>query len=231
LVGFSTFVIAVRHLSDRDDSLYWAWPWKELRNGWPLFISQMMATLYSASGAIIVGFVVGPQDAGAYSVIERVANATVGACLLIHTAAYPKLARLFHVDRHAYWRLLKLVVVIYLFMASVVAVGTILIWDQVLHWLLGQSSTAYELLIVGALVWVLIGIFGPAVTGYLTISGYGDRVLPLTCCVLIASFLLGVPGVLFFGVWAWMACLCLTQIIFIYYFFMLIKDSSGVGLS
>lgn len=226
LVGFSTFFLTARHLSGQDGPLRWVWPWAELRDGWPLFVSQMMATLYAASGPIFVGFLVGHQDAGAYSVIERVANATVGACLLIHTAAYPKLARMFHADRHAYWHLLKMVVVIYLCMASLMVIGTILIWEQVLHWLLGQSGRSYDLLLAGALVWIFLGVFGPAVTGYLTISGHGNRVFSLTCGVLVVSLFLGVPGLLLYGAWAWLAALCLAQTVVMFTFWRIVRKNS-----
>lgn len=224
IAGLITFFLSTRHLIVQGDRLRWLNPRRELLQGWPLFVSQMMAALYSTSGPIIVGHFVSYQDAGAYSAVERIANAVVGACLLTHTAAYPTLARLFHSDRLAYRRLLSMVIATYIVIASLVIIVVTMTWNSVLGWLLGQHGPTYDLLLASALAWVFIGIFGSAVTGYLTVSGRGDRVLPLTLWVLFVSVLLGVPGILLYGAWAWLASLCIAQIAVVATFWQLLTN-------
>ena len=184
-----------------------------LKDGWHLFISQFVSMLYSASGPIVISYLLDDSAAGAYGVIERVINAIMAAALLTHTAAYPKLASAYINNRSGYWRLLKLILIIYL---SVTLIIAILIWTQrelVTWYLYSKSGDYYIGLLFWALAWLVIGIFGPALTGYLTISGRNREVWPLTLKVLGLSVAMGVPGVILYGSLGWLAALVLAQLI------------------
>lgn len=187
-------------------------PTHSLREGWPLFISQFVATLYVASGPIVISHLAGTSDAGAYSAVERIINAVVGACLLTHTAAYPRLAAAYAHDRSEYWRLLKFVVTGY---TAVTALVALIVWSfrkALIEFLFGSDFEYDESLIAWGLGWLVLGVFGTAVTGYMTVSARTKEVLPITLKVLVLSFALGVPGVLVFGGAGWMASLVLSQV-------------------
>lgn len=184
-----------------------------LHEGWPLFASQFVSRLYSTSGPIVVGFLAGLSAAGAYSAVERVVNAVVGACLLTHTVAYPKLAAMYNTDRAAYRRLLTFVLITYLSIAGSVAVVAWVLRDLLLTSMYDNSPYITNELLAWSLLWLIIGVFGSTLTGYLTVSGRASKVLPLTAKVLSLSFALGVPGALIFGGTGWMAALVLSQLI------------------
>jgi hypothetical protein len=57
----------------------------------------------------------------------------------------------------------------------------------------------------------VLGIFGTALTGYLTVSGHSREVWPLTLKILVLSVAMGVPGVFLFGSVGWLAALVLSQ--------------------
>ena len=57
----------------------------------------------------------------------------------------------------------------------------------------------------------MLGVFGTALTGYLTVSGRSSEVWPLTLKVLISSVVIGVPGVFMFGGVGWLAALVISQ--------------------
>lgn len=187
-------------------------PKRALSEGLPLFASQFVAAIYTSVGPIVINRLAGVAEAGIYSVVERIVNAVVGGSLLTHTAAYPRLAGAYVKDKPAYWRLLKLVVAAYVAIAVTVSLTVWLFRDFVLHLLFGGAATASSSLLAWALIWLILGIMGPAVTGYLTVSGRGRDVAVLTLKVLVASFVLGVPGVLEFGGAGWMAALVISQI-------------------
>jgi PST family polysaccharide transporter len=188
-------------------------PWSVLGEGWPLFASQFVSALYTASGAIVVGVLAGVEQAGAYGAIERVSSGLVGVCLLIHAAAYPTLVQLYESSRTSYIRLMRFVLLGYLVLAATAAFVAALAWVPLLQFVLGPQGTQYAPLLSVALVWILLGIFGTALTGYLAARGDGQLVLPLNLKVLAVSFLLGVPGTVVWGAWAWMAALCVAQIV------------------
>lgn len=209
--GLGTFLASVGRLGAQQFDVRWHPPWRELREGWPLFASQLVAMLYSASGPIVVAALSGMQEAGAYGVVDRVINSLVGACLLTHTVAYPKLARLYGTDHRAYRRLVGAIIGIYLAMATSVAAIVFAFWEPTLQFLFGAQSSGHGALLAVALAWLALAVFGTVLTGYLTVSGNGGAVLPLTLKILVLSFSLGVPGALLYGAWAWMAALVASQ--------------------
>jgi PST family polysaccharide transporter len=211
IAGLGTLLASARLLVQQRQKAGWQAPWGELREGWPLFSSQFVSALYGISGPIIVAALAGLEQAGALSAVERVCYAIVGACMLTHTAAYPKLARLYGVDRKAYLHMLGTVIGVYLVAATCVVAAVLAYWDLILHFLFGAQATEYGSLVAAALVWLLLGIFGTALTGYLTVSGQGHAVLPLTLRILTLTMCIGIPGVLAFGAWAWMAALAASQ--------------------
>jgi O-antigen/teichoic acid export membrane protein len=180
VTGIGTFVFSVHRIGALRHWLKWEPPWGELRFGWPLFASQFAALLYGASGPILVGGIAGVAQAGVFSVAERVSNAVIAIGLLTHTAAYPRLALLFHSDRPAYRRVLRLVIAGYLGFAMIVTVAVVLLWSVAVSFLFGAGSHEHQAMLVVAMPLLVIGVFGPVLTGYLTISGRSGEVLPLT---------------------------------------------------
>lgn len=209
--ALGTFAASLKRLWVQRPQARWHSPWRELQEGWPLFASQFVAILYSASGPIVVAALSGLEEAGAYGAVDRVVNAIVGACLLTHTAAYPKLAQLYGNNRRAYRQLIGAVIGTYLATALAVVLIVLLFWESTLHFLLGTQSGGHGPLLAAALAWLALAVFGTVLTGYLTVSGNGSAVLPLTLKILVLSFCLGVPGVLLYGAWAWMAALVASQ--------------------
>ena len=190
-------------------------PWKEslryLHDGWLLFFSQIISSLYMLSGPIIIGQILGSQAAGAYSVVERIVISVSSACLLTHTAAYPRLARLYHSDRSSYRRLMTAVLCIYLVGALFFCAVVSLAGESFARFIFGGEAHGYGMLVWWGMVLILLGIFGPMVTGYLVVSGHQDKVYPLTIKILIVSIVLGIPGIFYFGAWAWFCSLAIAQ--------------------
>jgi len=99
---------------------------------------------------------------------------------------------------------------------TVTLIIAVLIWslrEPLVRFLFGDvSSDSYELLFFG-LAWLVLGIFGPALTGYLTISGRSRDVWPLTLKILLLSVAMGVPGILLFGSVGWLVALVLSTFV------------------
>ena len=182
-----------------------------LKEGWHLFISQFVSMLYSTSGPIVINYILDAKAAGAYSVTERAINALVAAALLTHTAAYPRLAFAYINNRVGYWRLLKLILIGYLSVALIIAILAWTLREPVVQFLYGEVSGPHEGLLFFALAWLVLGIFGTAFTGYLTVSGRSSEVWPLTLKILVLSVAMGLPGVFIFGSVGWLAALVLSQ--------------------
>jgi PST family polysaccharide transporter len=184
----------------------------ELRRGRDFFFSQMVASMYGASGTVCIGSISGAAEAGAYAVTERAVNAVSGACLLVHTAVFPTLARCYSQDRSTYLRLLRWVVVAYLVSSGLVCAALAVIWPQALWYLYGASADDYSLLLGLSLLWMVSMLFGTLLTSYLSVAGRADENLPITLKALVLVFGIGLPGVLWFGATGWVIAMLAGQV-------------------
>jgi O-antigen/teichoic acid export membrane protein len=189
---------------------------KSLGDGSYLFVSQFVSAIYSLSGPIIVSYLIGAESAGVYSVTNRAISALMSGALLTHTAAYPKLAVYYINNRAAYWQLLKLVLIIYLSIAITIAAIGWFLREKVSQFLYGANSPDLNLMLSLGLAWLVLGIFGTALTGYLTIAGRSYEIFPLTLKVLLLSFVMGIPCVFLMGGSGWLAALVMSQLIVVY---------------
>jgi hypothetical protein len=65
---------------------------------------------------------------------------------------------------------------------------------------------------------------GPILTSYLTVSGQAAKVLSLNLVVLGLSFLIGIPSVMIWGTWGWIAGLIVAQLPVFAMFFQIWKS-------
>ena len=85
--------------------------------------------------------------------------------------------------------------------------------DDVVQFLYHEQSESHYTLLYLGLVWLLLGVFGSALTGYLTVSGRTREVWPLTLKILVTAVAIGIPAVLLCGGAGWLLALVLSQAI------------------
>lgn len=186
-------------------------PKRALVEGWPLFASQFVATLYAVSGPIFIIHLSNSANAGAYGAVERFLGAAMAFCLLLHTAAYPRLATIYAKDRYGYRRLLLFVLTAYFLGSACLALMGLFFSHTIQKFILGNPAK-YSALYLWGLGYLLIGILGAAVTGYLAVSGRGREVLALTLKVVVLTFAAGIPAAYIWGGAGWMASRVIGQI-------------------
>ncbi len=182
-----------------------------IKDGWQLFVSQFLSLLYTGAGTLIINNLLGSESAGAYSVIEKITNAVMTAALLTHTAAYPRLAAAYTASRKSYLKILKLIILIYLTAVSFISLIVLSLQEDVIKYLYGEVNQERIMLLYLGLVWLVLGIFGTALTGYLTVAGKKNEIWPLTLKLLTSSMLLGIFGVQLLGPYGWLLGLTLSQ--------------------
>jgi PST family polysaccharide transporter len=187
-----------------------------LGRGWPLFSSQFVSALYAQVGPLVVGAISGVSAAGLYGAIERVANAIQAALGLTHTAAYPRLAQLFDRSGQApspYRHLLHNVVALQAAAVLALAIALAVFAEPVQRFIFGHADTTTLALLWAAFAWIALSVFGPLLTGYWTVSGQRDRVLPLTLRVLLVSLPTGALLTLWLGGVGWLLGLIAGQLL------------------
>jgi O-antigen/teichoic acid export membrane protein len=212
-VGLVTLCSAWRLAGLRRDTVRNSRPLPLLREDWPLFASQLASALYTVAGPILINQVAGASSAGSYSAVERVVNALAAACQLTYVAAYPRLASSYVNDRRAYWRLLTQLIGAHLAATTLLA-G--IIWtcrEPLSAFIFGTTAEDTRSLLAWGLGWLVVGIFGPALTGYLTLSHRKPKVMSLNLAVLGICVLVGIPAIAAFGPTGWMATLVCSQLV------------------
>ena len=84
-----------------------------LPSNFALFFSQVIAVSCANSGPIFVDYFSGPEEAGKYSILEKIVAPIISAGLLTFTASYPKLVEVFQ-DKRTYRNIILLCVFSYL---------------------------------------------------------------------------------------------------------------------
>lgn len=213
LLGGFTLVAATVRMRGRVDPQPLARVRELVRSGAPLFASQFFAVLYGGVGAIVVASVLGMEAAGRYGAFERILTAVIGACTLIHVAAYPRLVKAYPHDFNLYRRLVGATLAIYFALVLVVIAATALQSDRIFRLLFHDTIHASDPMVLAGALLMATSIFGPLLTGYLVVRGEPGRVLGLTFRLLLISLVLGLPGTWFLGAWAWLGALAVAQLV------------------
>jgi polysaccharide transporter, PST family len=211
VVGIGTLAIAFCHIGMSWTNTNLRRIFSIIREDSGLFVSQLIGYMYSGSGIIVIKILLGSEQAGIYSVMDRVLTAFVAASLLTHTAAYPILSNTYSIDRKKYKSLLKNVILIYLSATSCISAISIIFSNEITIYLFGGNDYAYQKLLYFALIWLNIAVFGPMLTGYMAVSGKKGNVLVITLMALAISFIVGIPFTLIFGPSGWLVGIIMSQ--------------------
>jgi PST family polysaccharide transporter len=186
-------------------------PLKLIQHGRELFMSQFVSMGYTASGVIVISVLAGTTSAGYYAVIERLMNVVSGGMQLLHTAAYPRLTKAYHLVRKEYFITAKFVFMLHsigvLFLSTLVWVA----FDQIVLFFFAKPEPIASILLSLGLVWVWVCMLGTMLTGYLVISNQSRLVFKLNLKILMFTFALGLPGAYLFGAAGWLCALILSQ--------------------
>ncbi|WP_123969777.1 hypothetical protein [Citrobacter portucalensis] len=146
-------------------------------------------------------------------------NLLISLGILTHVAAYPKLARLFTKDRLEYRKTLLFVVVLYTLFSCCVAIGVFYFHQSIERYMFGNESGNAKWLIYSACVYISVSIYGPVVTGYLTLNMEGRKIIIINIMVALLSLLAGAVLLRIMGSGGWLIGLSFAQLLYIVIFF------------
>lgn len=181
-----------------------------LKSNFNLFFSQLIALFYGMSGAIFIGYLFNPEEAGKFSVLEKIATPLISAGLLTHTAAFPRLIQIWLSDRKKYLEILLFCIKIYLFFALIVSLVYILFSDTINLYIYGNTEN--KLLFSLFLIWILIGFAGPIVTSYYSMINNAYKVTQVNLITLILILCISIPLTIKLGALGWIVGLIFAHI-------------------
>ncbi|CAM8372299.1 oligosaccharide flippase family protein [Candidatus Methylopumilus planktonicus] len=217
IVGLGTFIKSSNILSMKDNFLLSCIRKKniygaidKLKNNFSLFFSQMIALGYGVSGPIFIGYLSGPEEAGKFSILEKIFTPIISVSLLTHTAAFPKLLGLWERDKEKYLHILIFVTKIYLLAVLLITSIYLIMQNKINFFVFGNLENKY--LFIGFLLWVFIAFAGPLLTSYLTISNQNTRVMQMNIFVLLLVVSISTVLTMKYGALGWILGLTIAHV-------------------
>ena len=217
IIGLGTFIKSANILSVKKKFLFSKIKKKniygaihKLKNNFSLFFSQMIALGYGVSGPIFIGYLSGPEEAGKFSILEKIFTPIISVSLLTHTAAFPKLLGLWERDKEKYLHILIFVTKIYLLAVLLITSIYLIMQNKINFFVFGNLENKY--LFVGFLLWVFIAFAGPLLTSYLTISNQNTRVMQMNIFVLLLVVSISTVLTMKYGALGWILGLTIAHV-------------------
>lgn len=217
IVGLGTFIKSANILSIKNIFLFSKVKKKniygaihKLKNNFSLFFSQIIALGYGVSGPIFIGYLSGPEEAGKFSILEKIFTPIISASLLTHTAAFPKLIELWERDKEKYVHILMFVIKVYLLAVLLITSTYLIMQNKINSFVFGNLENKY--LFIGFLLWVFIAFAGPLLTSYLTISNQNIKVMQMNIFVLLLVVTISSMLTIKYGALGWILGLTIAHL-------------------
>ena len=145
-----------------------------LSSNFALFFSQMIAMSYGISGTIFVNYFSGPEEAGKYSILEKIVAPIISAGLLTFTASYPKLVKVFH-DKVTYRSLILLCVISYIALMTAITVFYFSFENEINFFIFGNHQNKFLFRIF--LVTTFVSFPGSILTSHYVLSSRPYKII------------------------------------------------------
>lgn len=217
IIGIGSFIKSAQMLSMKNTFLFLKINKKniygaihKLKNNFSLFFSQMIALGYGVSGPIFVGYLTGPEEAGKFSILEKIFTPIISASLLTHTAAFPKLIELWRNDKKKYLHIFLFVSKIYLLIILIIMSIYFFMQNKINIFVFGNLENKY--LFEAFLLWIFVAFSGPLLTSYLTISSQNIKVMQMNIFVLLLVLTISSMLTIKYGALGWILGLTIAHL-------------------
>lgn len=130
----------------------------ELKDGWPIFLTSAMSTLFSGIGITILGFSNSAGIVGVYSAIQKIPYIMIMFYLPIGQAIFPYVSRLYNINLETG---LKFVRKVFLFVVPIALVFSILLIyfsDFIIEFLYGKEYKTQSFVIIPLVGWFFFSV-------------------------------------------------------------------------
>lgn len=138
--------------------------YKELNNGWHLFISTAAISLYTTSVTIVLGIIAGPISVAIYASANKLLQAAQGLYTPISSAFYPRINSLMSRDQDDGFMMIRKLMKIQFFITSIISICLFLFAPLAIDLLFGkgfeESVTVLRIIAILPIVIGLSNIFG-----------------------------------------------------------------------
>lgn len=217
IVGIGSFKKATEILNIKKYSFFYRVEKKllinsvaSLKNNFNLFFSQVIAIGYGVSGPIFIGYLSGPEEAGKYSVLEKIFTPIISAGLLTLTAAFPTLINLWEINKNKFLGIITFTIQTYLILVLGLTVFYIMFQNRINQYIFGNLDN--KQLFIYFLSWLFIAFSGPILTAYYSLINKPKNVLKMNVYILLFVLIVSIPLSYKYGAIGWISGLTLSHI-------------------
>jgi len=191
---------------------------KLLISDFSIFLSQFTSSIYIMAGPLILIALSNNEEAGIYSIIDRINNLVSAGLTMIFSLFIPTLALMFENQFLKYKLLIKKILVIYFFLLLAVLLVFFLGKNTFLLHLFSSVSIKFSIIIYLSIVYISLASLGPIITNHLVLSGKKKYILILTLVILIVTIFTSIFLTKIFGATGWLISQIFGQLIILIYF-------------
>jgi PST family polysaccharide transporter len=181
-----------------------------LKNNFNLFFSQVIAIGYGVSGPIFIGYLSGPEEAGKYSVLEKIFTPIISAGLLTLTAAFPTLINLWEINKNKFFGIITFTIQTYLILVLSLTIFYVMFQNRINQYIFGNLDN--KPLFIYFLLWSFIAFSGPILTAYYSLINKPKNVLKMNVYILLFVLIVSIPLSYNYGAIGWISGLTLSHI-------------------
>lgn len=174
-----------------------------------IFISQMVSAIYTNSGPIILSFIIGPEVAGIWFIINRITTAISSISIVPYRALFPDIVKSWASKSKSHE--LNYSIVLYCLITFIFYILIYYFVDNVSE-IFFESTDVISLGILSLMIfWTLSQYSGPVLTNYLIVKKKDMRLFIYTLSSLIILIILSYPLTLSLKISGWILTMILSQ--------------------
>ena len=176
-----------------------------------IFISQMVSALYTNSGPIILSFIIGPEVAGIWYIINRMTTAISSISIVPYKAMFPDIVKSWAFKYKS--NELNYSAALYLFITMIVYFFIYLFIKDISEIFFESSEVISFSILLLMIFWTLSQYSGPVLTNYLIVKKKDMKLFFYTLSSLIILIIFSYPLTANFDINGWILTMILSQFI------------------
>ena len=176
-----------------------------------IFISQMVSALYTNSGPIILSFIIGPEVAGIWYIINRMTTAISSISIVPYKAMFPDIVKSWAFKYKS--NELNYSAALYLLITMIVYFFIYLFIKDISEIFFESSEVISFSILLLMIFWTLSQYSGPVLTNYLIVKKKDMKLIFYTLSSLIILIIFSYPLTANFDINGWILTMILSQFI------------------
>jgi PST family polysaccharide transporter len=160
--------------------------------GYHLFLSTIVVNLYTTSNSLILGFMVGYESVGIYSLAERIYSAITKVIIIVNQVLYPYLARFSHDMKSLIYKM-RYILKYYILFLSIISMSLFFTSEIIIELLFGYNHQSSILVLKILSITLLFRPYGALFTQFMIIKSRQKDVSRVTFLTMIFNFITVFP--------------------------------------